>query len=65
MKDRESITKTLLEKIPEIVGYLERHEDFENHLKNTVIPILIQFLNFNQLDVSFSPFRPKRKQGSS
>lgn len=51
MKDRENITKTLLNKIPDIVTYLEKHENFEEHLKNTIIPILIQFLNFNQLEV--------------
>lgn len=52
MKDRDNITKTLLNKIPEIVAYLEKYENFEGHLKNTIIPILIQFLNFNQLDVT-------------
>lgn len=51
IKDRDSITRTLLEKIPDIVAYLQKYEDFEQHIKTTIIPILIQFLNFNQLDV--------------
>ena len=51
MKDRDNITKTLLSKIPDIIIYLEKHYHFEANLKNTLIPILIQFLNFNQLDV--------------
>ena len=63
MKDRDNITKTLLNKIPEIVIYLEKYENFEGHLKNTIIPILIQFLNFNQLDVSEKICRLKKKQG--
>lgn len=51
MKDQEKITKTLLEKLPEIVTYLEKYDNFENHIKTCIIPILIQFLNFNNLDI--------------
>ena len=41
----------MLERLPEIVGYLEKHNACEQHIKNTIIPILIQFLNFNHLDI--------------
>ena len=31
--------------------YLEKYETYEQHIKTTIIPILIQFLNFNHLDI--------------
>ncbi len=48
------MTRALLNKLHEIVKYLQKHENFEENMKTIIIPILIKYLNFNQLDVSIS-----------
>jgi hypothetical protein len=37
--------------MPEIDKQLEKLKDFEDNLKNIIIPVLNFYLNYNQLDV--------------
>lgn len=49
--------------MPEIDHQLEKLPNFEENLKNLVIPALNFYLNYNQYDVDANLFRPKRKLG--
>lgn len=65
MKDKDDIARLLLEKMPEIDKQLEKLKDFEDNLKNIIIPVLNFYLNYNQLDVTSTSYRPKNKQGNN
>lgn len=51
IEERPTITLTLLQKIPDLVSSLEKGPNFQTELKTSIIPILIRFLNFNELSV--------------
>lgn len=63
MKDKDDIARLLLEKMPEIDKQLEKLKDFEDNLKNIIIPVLNFYLNYNQLDVTYIQIQAKEQAG--
>lgn len=61
MKDKDDIARILLEKMPEIDKQLEKLNDFEDNIKNIIIPVLNFYLNYNQLDVITLLPRPRSR----
>ena len=49
-KDKDDISRILLEKMGEIDKQLQKLPDFEENIKNLLIPVLNHYLNLNQLD---------------
>lgn len=65
IKDKDDIARLLLDKMMEISKQLEKYQDFEDHIKNILIPVLNHFLNLNQLDVSPIISRSKNRPENS
>ena len=61
IKDKDDITRLMLEKMPEIDRQLSKLPNFEDNIKNLVIPTLNFYLNSNQFDVFLLLFRPRKK----
>jgi hypothetical protein len=51
-KDKDDISRLLLEKMSEVGRQLQKLPDFEENIKGLLIPVLNYYLNLNQLDVS-------------
>lgn len=62
-KDKDDISRVLLEKMSEIGKQLQKLPDYEENIKNLLIPILNFYLNLNQLDVITILSKAKEQAG--
>lgn len=59
IKDKDEIVRSFVEKIGESANQLKKLKNFEQNIKNLLIPYLIFYLNYPQLEVLLNPFRSK------
>ena len=65
IKDKDDIARLLLEKMPEIDRQLEKLNNFEENIKNVVIPTLNFYLNYNIYEVPHFLNRQRKKQANN
>lgn len=59
IKDKDEIVRSFVEKIGESANQLKKLKNFEQNIKNLLIPYLIFYLNYPQLEVLLNPYRSK------
>ncbi len=57
------ISSMFLDKLADIIEYLKNQKDFDSYAKNLLIPILIQFLKFDNFKVNSDLTSGKIKSG--